>query len=476
MPVALSFFSGGFFDEPRLWAGLAAWTTVLLAALASPRPLPRSTAGRLAVAGLGLLCAWTALSIAWSPVPGRAQDDVQRLLLYLGAFVAATAVLQHRPARRALGPALVLGILLVVGYGLAERLLPTLIDLDSSAASAGRLEQPLTYWNALGLVAAIGVLLAMSLAGDGDRRRALRAAMAAAGVPLGLGLYLSFSRGALAATALGLLVLLALAPDRRAQLRSILATGGAGILAALVANAYPTVTSLDERDAGDGLLTLIAVLALSVAAAFLVSRPPSRRSTLRTPTLPNLSLLRPKTATGIAVTVVVLSGLALAAVEGGPESASPTAGAGAARLGSIDSDRYRYWEVAATSFLEHPLKGVGSGGFLSEWLRSRESPDPSRDAHSLYLESASELGVPGLVFLLFFLGAVAAAVIRAYQIDPRSAAGLAACLAAWGFHAGLDWDWEMPAVTLPVLLLAASATAVAESTEHSRGQGSPFGP
>ncbi|HZC14476.1 MAG TPA: hypothetical protein VE270_10705, partial [Thermoleophilaceae bacterium] len=109
LPTVLAFFSGGFFDKPRIIGALAAWVLVAFAALAAPRPLPVSTSGRLALAGLTLLCAWTALSIAWAPIGGRAQDDLQRLLLYLGAFTAGIALLRRIGVRRALEPALALG-------------------------------------------------------------------------------------------------------------------------------------------------------------------------------------------------------------------------------------------------------------------------------------------------------------------------------------------------------------------------------
>ena len=35
------------------------------------------------------------------------------------------------------------------------------------------------------------------------------------------------------------------------------------------------------------------------------------------------------------------------------------------------------------------------------------------------------------------------------------AAGAIAALAVYATHAGLDWDWEMPALTLVALVLAA---------------------
>jgi O-antigen ligase len=137
-------------------------------------------------------------------------------------------------------------------------------------------------------------------------------------------------------------------------------------------------------------------------------------------------------------------------------------GADPARLSSVDTNRYRYWEVAVRTFAHAPIAGLGSGGFLVEWLKERDRVDKSGDAHSLYLETAAELGVFGLAFLVMFLGGVAVAAVRLHRVDPAAAAGLAAGLAAWVLHAGLDWDWEMPATTLPALLLAAAAIAWSE--------------
>ena len=40
--------------------------------------------------------------------------------------------------------------------------------------------------------------------------------------------------------------------------------------------------------------------------------------------------------------------------------------------------------------------------------------------------------------------------------------GPAAAFAAWALHAGLDWTWEMPALTLVALLLAGALLAWSE--------------
>ena len=64
---------------------------------------------------------------------------------------------------------------MVIGYGLAGRLLPGLIELDRSRSAGGRLEQPITYWNAEGALAALGLVLCARLAGDRTRPPAVRA-------------------------------------------------------------------------------------------------------------------------------------------------------------------------------------------------------------------------------------------------------------------------------------------------------------
>ena len=138
-PTVLAFFSGGYFDEPRLIATLTVWSVVLLVAVAGPRPLPASAPGRAALAGLALLTIWTAASVSWAPLSDPATDSAVRLVLYLGAFVAAAALLRDELAARAVEPALAAGALVVIGYGLSERLLPGLVDLAESAKAFGRL-------------------------------------------------------------------------------------------------------------------------------------------------------------------------------------------------------------------------------------------------------------------------------------------------------------------------------------------------
>jgi hypothetical protein len=458
-PTVLAFFTGGFRDDARLVAGILAWVLVVLAAVFAERPLPRSTAGRVALAGAALLAAWTAVSIAWSPVSSAAVDDAQRVLLYLGALVAAAAFLvPGRPARW-LEPGLAAGALVVVCYGLSERLLPWLVELDRSESAAARLEQPITYWNAMGLVGAIGLVLAARLAGDASRDLRLRCAAAGASGPLGAGVYLTFSRGSLVALTAGL-ALLALLLPRRGQLVAIGIALGAAVLASVAVGVFPWVRGLEEggNHSVQGLVALV-VLATIAAGAAVVTR---RQAAGEHPVTEDAVAPR-RTVLALAVAVVVVIGIAVAATnEARPELRKPATGATPSRLVSVDSNRYSYWQVAFDVFAEHPLAGRGSGGFRVEWLMRRDVDESVVDAHSLVVETAAELGIVGLSFLGLLVGGVAAAARRAYRIAPEASAGATAVAAAWMTHSLLDWDWEMPAVTLTAIVCAGALIAAAD--------------
>jgi hypothetical protein len=460
-PTVLAFFAGGYFDEPRAWAGLGAWILVAVALLAEPRPLPRGRGAWLALGGLGLLAGWTLLSVVWAPIAGDAYHAGQTVVLYVGGLAAATLLLRTERAQRAVEPALAAGTLMVIGYGISERLLPGLLAFARSLSADGRLEQPLTYWNAMGEVAAIGFVLSARIAGDVTRRTGLRVAAAGSCAPLGLGLYLTFSRGALFACAAGVVTLIVVA-KRREQLSAVVVAIGAGGLAALAAAPFKGVTSLTgalsarERQGAITLVLLVViVLATGLVQWWLVRR--ERPAELRLPRLAPL----------IAV-VAICAGLGLAIVVGSKESstASQPLPTGATRLVTLQSNRYAYWRVALHAFGEEPLRGVGAGGWAVYWLRLRKINEGAQDAHSLPLQTAAELGLIGLALLAAFLAGIALAARDACRIAAVQAAGPMAGFVVYVAHAPLDWDWEMPAVTLIALVLGGALLALAEPVQR----------
>lgn len=173
---ALAFFSGGYFEGPRLVAAIATWILAAVAVVTAPDLSPLRGVAAFALAALAALAAWTALSITWAPLGQPAVDALERVLLYLAACAAAVLAFAGRERARWLEPLTALGVLVVIGYGVLARMLPEVVEVTKTITAGGRLDQPLTYWNAEGALAAIGLVLCLHLAGDRSRPDALRAA------------------------------------------------------------------------------------------------------------------------------------------------------------------------------------------------------------------------------------------------------------------------------------------------------------
>jgi hypothetical protein len=208
----------------------------------------------------------------------------------------------------------------------------------------------------------------------------------------------------------------------------------------------------DSRDL-QGAVALVVLLALTLLVVYATRRP------IRAAEAARPDRVRRATVAGIVVAFIALI-LVAAAVEKGV--GTPETGATASRLASAQSNRYAYWRVALDTFAEHPVRGIGSGGFRQVWLEKRSIEELVNDAHSLYLETAAELGLVGLLLLAAVIAGIVACGHRMVRVDRDAAIGPIAALAAFGVHAGLDWDWEMPAVTLIAVLLAAVLVTGAE--------------
>ena len=495
--LALAWDAGGYFPAAQLTAGTVAFG--VLAVLLAVRP-PRhslSTPSLVAISGLTGLALWTGLSARWSSAPDSALEDMQRGLLYVGVFaLGLVAAGSGRYARQLVWGALAV-IAVVCGAGLLSRLAP---DWVPAAGSVGpfddyRLGHPLTYWNAFGALGAMGVVLAAGLAADGRTHPLLRGLSAGAAVVIGVAAYLSFSRGAWLAFGLGVLALVAIG-GRRVQVVLTLGICGAALAVALARlRAYPGLTEdpgagAGQLAAGDAFLPWVVGLALAAAVGQVVVasiRPSSQvRSAVRSagrrigPVVALLAVL------GGAVAYVAegdrieaKSAGRLVAVERWvdrqwDEFMTPAtfSGSGAERLTTARGTRSDLYRIAIDGFESRPLIGDGAGGFEVRFAHDRDVPEKVRDAHSLYLETLGELGAVGAILLMSFLGAVVWAAVGARR-DPgaltrqQSAAVIAAVL-VWMAHAGVDWDWQMPALTGTALFLAASLFPVGRSSRRVR--------
>jgi O-antigen ligase len=342
----LAFADGGY--DPPSWG----WAALGLAAVAAVglalRRVELSRLERIALGALAAFAAWAALSTVWSASVPLSVLDAQRLLvlpLALAAFLAVGG-----------------GLGLLEGVAAAATLASVwnLVTRVGAGEDVGERAQPLGYGNAVGILAGIGLLLALGLARERKGWLAACPALAAA-------LVLSESRGAVAAVAAGALVAVALRSGRARLALPLVLAGAAVVLAA------GGVAGSEERSA--------------------------------------------------------------------------------------------YWRVAADSALERPLLGSGSGTWVREWLAGRDAAIPARDAHGLYLETAAELGVVGLVLLCTAVLVPLVAAVRARELPQVPTA--AAAYAAFVLHAGVDWDLELLAVALAGIACGAFLLA-AEPARRAR--------
>jgi tetratricopeptide (TPR) repeat protein len=414
------------------------------------------------VGGLAACALWALLSTVWSPGATAPVLEAERGLLYVAAAAAAILLLSFREAFSALLGGVVAGAVAVALYALATRLFPGRVGGAYDPSSGYQLAEPLGYWNALGLLTAIAILLAGGFAAHGSRllTRALAAVSLVVLLPT---LYFTFSRGALVALVVGAIVQIA-ADARRARLLATgLVLGAPALLGVFLASRYHALTTPGDslttaQREGRELAAILVVLAVIAVAAALALHLADRRLHVSDRAGRLLVGLVAAAALLCAAGVLVAAGGPVAAAERAAdtfrESPPPAEGDLQRRLLSASGNgRSEYWRVVGVMILEEPLLGGGAGSFEAHWFRERSVAFHARDAHNLYLETLAELGPVGLALLLgtLALPLLALPSARRFAYAPAAVGAFAAYLV----HAGVDWDWEVPAVTVAAIFCAA---------------------
>jgi O-antigen ligase/polysaccharide polymerase Wzy-like membrane protein len=469
--VAYLGIEGGGYDAlVHDQVGIAVWW-ILLAAVAVGA-LPRRRPGQLAWIALGLLAAftiWTALSLGWTESTDKTSADLARVLGYLGIFAFAILSRGFHESQRLLG-AVAAAISLVFLIGLLSRLHPSWFP---SAGQTGiiledreRLSYPIDYWNGLAGLIAIGLPLLLQIASGA--RHALARALAAAAIPAAmLTAFLTLSRGGIAAAVIAIALFLALASDRLPKLIALLLAGTGGAVLVIAATSRDALQEGLEnaaaRHQGSELLWITLAVCVVVGLLQLAVSAPALGA--RRPAWTRVSRERALTATIVAVMVAVVVALIVGVpgkISNGWDEfkAGGGPGSGAGRLGSVaGQSRYQLWSAAVRQNETKPLTGTGSGTFEFWWARDGDTDETVRDTHSLYLQTLGELGIVGFVLLLAFLAAVfAGGVWRLLAAPARDRALYAAALAgfsAFCITAVFDWMWQLPALAVAALLLAA---------------------
>jgi O-Antigen ligase len=467
--------TGGTDLAPNTWIEIGLIAVAGLAALAvvALRP-PARASGVTALVLFAALAALTYISIAWSVQPANSWVEANRTLAYLAAFAAAFAGARLAPERwRALVGAVTVVALIVSGYALLAKVFPATLNASDPY---GRLRVPFGYWNATGLMAALGLPGCLWAGARQDSDRALRALTVPAIAVLVTVVMLSASRGALIAAAVGLACWFAAVPFRlRATL--ILALGAvAAAIATGWALAHHAIThdyaSLTARtSAGHTFgLVLVGVLIFSgllgAAAAYAMDRVTLSAGVRRRIGIALLVLVAMVPVAAVGAVAASSRGLTGEISHAWSTLTSPASHVNnnPGRLAQLGSTRPLYWSEGLKVGEHAVFKGVGAVGFDTAWSRYSTSPLSVAHAHSYVIETFADFGVIGLVVSFALLGAWGVAVKRTLwsPAPPGEAAvseraGLLTLLAVvviFGVSSLIDWTWFVPGVAVPALICA----------------------
>jgi hypothetical protein len=466
----------GLPEEPRLQIAVAI-VAILAAAgwlffgtlrLRAPAPV------WVAVGLLAAFAVWCGVTLLWSVAPDRTWAYINRSVAYTLVVVLAIAAASSAPRtieRVAFGW-LTVAVACAL-YALAGKVMPGAEILGvgfNHTAVASRLRAPLEYWNALGLVMVLGVPVALRLATDDARRDATRLLGISALFVLLLCLGMTYSRGGLVALAVALAVMTILGGSRLRGLAVVGVTVVATIPVLGLSFSRPALKAINvplaERTP-DGIVlglvmagTLIGLLIVAWWLLCLEER--TRWSEQRT-----RLVWRGLAATAAVIGVFAVGGVASA--HGGPSGFAHRAWheftktskdnvSDPARIVSSNSgNRWVWWEEAAGAWSAKPFGGWGAGSFPVTHKLYRKIELGVAQPHNVPLQFLAETGLVGALMVmgalaLLFYAALARVRAMAPGREREMAVALVAAAVAWLAHGVVDWDWDIPGVTLPALL------------------------
>jgi tetratricopeptide (TPR) repeat protein len=474
VPVfGLAAAQGGYFPTSWGWASVPLfWAAAIVLVIRS-----RVELSVIELLFLGVLIAftgWLALSAAWSSAPAVTVLEIERVLVYVSAVSAALLASRARSAGHVLG-GLLTAISLIAAFSLATRLAPDRVGVyDGSAVY--RLAQPIGYWNGLALFAAMGGLLALGFAARA-RTIPVRAAASAALVILLPTFYFTFGRAAWIALAAGLVVAVAVDPSRLQLLATLCVVGPAPAAAVLIASHESALTHSGAplaRAAHDGHRLGLIIVLLACANAVLAG---ALGVAARRIEVGRIARRVFAVAVGLAVAAAAVAVFArygdpvTLARKGYTAFKAPpphVAGNLNQRLLSFSGNgRADLWRLAWDDARGHPVVGSGAGTYERYFLAHQPADvGRVRDAHGLYLETLAELGPVGLALLVAVLlvPLLSLRFARRHPLVP----GAVGAYVAYLVHTGVDWDWELPAVTLVGLFCSVAILLFARERASTR--------
>jgi hypothetical protein len=495
-----SLHKGGYFPDQWYW-GASAIAIALVGAALVPGYFSSLRRGQWVL--LGTLLALTAIvaaSISWSISPVLSVLEASRTAMYVGAFL----LLLPAAARWGwlIADATVFGALLPPAlFGLAQKIYPTAVVYSGFATleTDPKASSTVGYHPTFGMMCAMGALLAVARIGSFRSLRStpLRGLYSATGVIFLVALYFSFSRGALLAFAAGAVVLLALAKHRFEVLGNLAITVLPALWVISQARELPGLVTRpvsEEVMKADGL-ALIAPLLTGVLLALAAQVVFSLLVRAAEGYMPD-GARHVASIVGTTLAVVVVAGgfffgWAKFQEFGGVEElrsritgsdteleAEAIATDQTKRFTSMSAaNRIALWKIAWATFREHPLTGTGGDTYQVVYQEKsfegvRAAQSPVLHPHSMWMSLLSDTGIFALLaFGAFCIGSLALTCYNAFsktrsRTSRALIAGSAAAATAYLVSSSIDWNWYIPASTLPFFALAAVAVGTTQQRGH----------
>ncbi|HYH59623.1 MAG TPA: O-antigen ligase family protein [Thermoleophilaceae bacterium] len=483
LTIYLGFDGGGYFPQATGVACALVAVALVLRITLAPRPLEGvGLAVGLVLAALALFGAWAIISTSWSDAPARAVVEFDRVLLY----TLTLALLGTLPRTAATARTVLAGIATAAAFvcvaGLLTRILPDALPIEPNVL-AQRLSYPITYWNGLGLLAALAIVFATHFAASAKEHTAARVAASALLPLLAATLLFTFSRASIVMAAVGVVAYVLIARPRALPpaLLAVLPTAAISVVWAYNADllAKPNPTTAGAVDQGQEVFVVLLVCAAAAGAI--------RYALIRLAVDERLEALevapRTRRVAAFATAGALLLGLggAWIALDLGDrierqydrfragDTIQVTEDARDRLTDVGNNGRIDHWDEALDAWRDEPLRGTGAGTYELTWAQHRPTEFTVRDGHSLYLETLSELGlVGGLLLLAALLGILVALALRTRAPDRALWAALLTGGIVWTLHAGQDWVWELPSVTLWLFAAGGVALARPEGAPETR--------
>jgi hypothetical protein len=457
-----------------LWA-------LALTALAAPSTF-RALRGVAAVPAIALLAlaVFSLLSALWASSTEAALSEFNRCVLYAAVYVLAVAAIRRRLIH-AWCDGIAWGVTALGIVSLGSRLAPGVVNgggsFDFLPIAYIRLSYPIGYWNALSVIIAIAIPLL--LRGATAPRPPLVRALYVLPIPaLTATMYLTSSRGGALAAGASVLALILLSARRWAVIAAVVVGGATSALSVhalvvrreLVNGPLASAAAVSQRGSAAVQIALACVLAAAVygLATYGWSRF-GRPVPLAAERFVAIGAL-------VATLAAVIAVHPIRQFDAFRSTSAPSTASAdyvqAHLLSASGNGRWQLWTSGIKEFRAHPLAGGGAGSFQEWWLQHRPLALFVQDAHSLYVEMLGELGVIGLALVLAIVAAAAIAAARIVRYgDGRTradGAAVAAAFVAFLVAAGVDWMWEVTAVSAAALIALALLARLSPVVQHER--------